>query len=378
MGGEPAAPRPRLLYLVTSFNPGGAEWGLVTLVRGGVFAGFDLTVAALVRGVGAQVEALKDLGHPPLILWDRPRLTPVGLAASAIRLRRLLTRLQPAGLVLSLPHANLLGRWLRPKRARPMVLSFEHNSRLAKRIYEVGYRVSSSRVDWMLADCRSTADAAAARLYRRPPRRVEVAPLVEFSPERLAERPRHAGTGKPLHIVSAARLTPAKDQARLIALIAALGLRGLDVRLTLFGEGPLRSELEAEARRKGVADRVRLAGHTAQWWLTPADLFLLTSRHEGLCIAALEAMAAGLPVAAPAVGGMTDYGPAAQALVLDGGDLKTDADRLAALLRDQPRLNAMALAGRAMVGQRYASAPVRAAYAELNAKLLAALARRMD
>ena len=365
---------PRLLYLLTSFNNGGAEWGAVELVKGGAFAGFDLTVAALVHGAGAQMPALAALGHRAEVLCKARRPGPLTLILAAYRFRRLLRRLRPEVLVLSLPHANLLGRLLRPGRPRPLVVSFEHNSRLARRTYELGYRLTSGRVDWTLADCPATAEAAVARLYRRPSPRIDVAPLVGFTPDRLAApTPRPHASGAP-HLVSAGRLTATKNQARLIALLAALDRRGVDATLTLFGEGPRRAHLEAAAGRAGVAGRLFMPGHTPDWWRTPADLFVLTSRHEGLCIAALDAMAAGLPVAAPFVGGLRDYGPAARVLVLGGKDLEEDADRLAALLQDAGRLGAMAAAGRAMVAERYAWSASRAAYARLAARLLSAVA----
>ncbi len=368
---------PRLLYLLTSFNNGGAEWGAVELVTGGAFAGFDLTVAALVRGAGAQLAALEALGHPAKVLVEASRPGPRALALGAVRLWRLLRRLRPDVLVLSLPHANLLGRGLRPSRHGPLVVSLEHNSRLARPLYELGYRLTSSRVDWSLADCHATADAAVTRLYRMPPARSDVAPLVSFSAERLVEPPSRMAQGDRLHLVSAGRLSRPKNQAHLIAALAALNRRGVDARLTLFGEGPLRSDLEAAAHQAGLSDRVVMPGHTARWWRTPADLFVLASRHEGLCIAALEAMAAGLPVAAPAVGGLNDYGPAAEVLVLDGDDVEEDADRLAALLCDRVRLARMAAAGRAIVGERYGRKAVQAVYADLNASLLLTARRRM-
>ena len=375
MGAEPGLaqdePRPRLLYVLTSFNAGGAEWGLVNLVRGGAFNGFELDVVALVRGAGAQIGPLQAAGCTPHVLVDRARPGPLALALAAWRLTRFMARRRPHVLVLSLPHANLLGRALRPGRWRPLVVSFEHNSHLARRAYEVGYRMTSQRVDWMLADCDATARAAEVRLYRKPPPRTDVLPLVQFTAERLARARRSVVTGARLRLISAARLTAPKNQAHLIALIAALLRRGFDAELTLYGEGPMRAALEARVQAEGLAGRVSLPGHQAGWMNTPGDMFVLASRHEGLCIAALEAMAAGLPVAAPLVGGLADYGPAALALALDGTDVEADADRLAAALQAPARLSAMSDAGRTVVAARYGGHIVRALYATFNARLRA-------
>jgi glycosyltransferase involved in cell wall biosynthesis len=364
--------RPRLLYLITSFNGGGAEWGLVNLVRHGAFQGFELSIAALVRGTGAQVRALEDLGHPPQVLAEASRPTPSALLQAAWRLAGLLRRLEPEVLVLSLPHANLLGRLLAPRRAR--VVSFEHNSRLARGVYETGYRLTSHRVDWMLADCAATAEAAERRLYRRPPARRTVLPLVAFPPERLEAPARRPDQGQPFRLLSAGRLTAAKNHAHLVAVVAELRRRGLQVELTLCGEGPLRDALAAQAAERGAI--LTLPGHLADWWRTPADLFVLASRHEGLCIVALEAMAAGLPVAAPAVGGLRDYGPSAQALVLDGADVEADAERLAALLQDHARLDHMARLGRRTAGESYSVSAVQACYKAFSTALISSATPR--
>jgi glycosyltransferase involved in cell wall biosynthesis len=77
-------------------------------------------------------------------------------------------------------------------------------------------------------------------------------------------------------------------------------MKSLDARLLLIGEGPLRGELEAEAREQGVKDRVVFLGGVED--LTPfyraADLFVLPSvaRSEAFGIVQLEAMACGTPV----------------------------------------------------------------------------------
>jgi N-acetyl-alpha-D-glucosaminyl L-malate synthase BshA len=78
--------------------------------------------------------------------------------------------------------------------------------------------------------------------------------------------------------------------------------------LVLVGDGPARPEAEEEARTLGVQEDVRFLGKldsTAQL-LRSADLFLLPSEEESFGLAALEAMACGVPVIASRVGGLPE------------------------------------------------------------------------
>ena len=74
--------------------------------------------------------------------------------------------------------------------------------------------------------------------------------------------------------------------------------------LLLVGDGPERSSLERLARDLGVAGRVIFAGYQADPapYLAAMNLFVLPSRSEGLSVALLEAMAAGVPVLVTEVG----------------------------------------------------------------------------
>src|SRR5689334_14971141 len=78
--------------------------------------------------------------------------------------------------------------------------------------------------------------------------------------------------------------------------------------LWIVGDGSLKGELEAQARKLGVHDRVRFEGAVADaspfYW--GADAFAIASRWEGLPLALLEAQAAGLPVVAAAAGGVAE------------------------------------------------------------------------
>lgn len=98
-------------------------------------------------------------------------------------------------------------------------------------------------------------------------------------------------------IATAGRLTPVKDQATLLRAFARLAAER-PARLVIFGEGPLRADLEALAGSLGVADRVLLPGYVNDpaACYAVADLFVLSSTSEGFGNVLIEAMAAGVPV----------------------------------------------------------------------------------
>ncbi|HET7086070.1 MAG TPA: glycosyltransferase [Rhizomicrobium sp.] len=100
-------------------------------------------------------------------------------------------------------------------------------------------------------------------------------------------------------LISAGRLVPQKDHAALVRAFAASGLASR-ASLLILGEGPLRRELEELGASLGLGDSMRLPG--AVPGITPylrrAKGFLLSSRYEGLPLVLVEALAAGLPIAA--------------------------------------------------------------------------------
>jgi glycosyltransferase involved in cell wall biosynthesis len=98
-------------------------------------------------------------------------------------------------------------------------------------------------------------------------------------------------------IASAGRLTPVKDQATLLRAFARLAAER-PARLVLFGDGPLRAELESLAASLGLAGRVLFPGYVNDpaACYAAADLFVLSSISEGFGNVLIEAMAAGVPV----------------------------------------------------------------------------------
>ncbi|MFN2468621.1 MAG: glycosyltransferase [Gaiellaceae bacterium] len=105
-----------------------------------------------------------------------------------------------------------------------------------------------------------------------------------------------------------ARLAEQKGQRYLLEAAARVVGRRPDVRFVLVGEGELRPALETQARSLGLGDRVLFAGarDDVPDLLASFDVFAFPSLFEGLCVAVIEAQAAGVPVVATPVGGIRE------------------------------------------------------------------------
>ncbi len=127
----------------------------------------------------------------------------------------------------------------------------------------------------------------------------------------------------------------------------------------LVGDGPERSTLERVAQQVGVARRTSFVGYQSrtELYLAEMDAFVLSSRHEGLPLAMLEAWASRLPVVSSAVGGIPralDHG--STGLLFDSGDEDGLAAAMQRLLLDPLLAREMAAAGRQEVVERYSLA----------------------
>lgn len=133
-----------------------------------------------------------------------------------------------------------------------------------------------------------------------------------------------------------AEFSPRKSQA---TLLHALTLLPEDIFLLLPGDGALLSECKALAQRLGVAHRVRFPGNVERMapWYAAADCAVSSSRSEGLPFNVMEAMHAGLPIAATAVKGHTDLlRDGVNGLLFPYGDAAACAEKLRLLREDTP------------------------------------------
>ena len=166
------------------------------------------------------------------------------------------------------------------------------------------------------------------------------------------------------------RLVAAKAPLVFLRAVALAAGRVPSLRGLVVGDGPLRADAEGEARRLGLEGRVVFAGlrQDVPELLPGLDALVFSSLREGLSMAMLEAMAAGVPVVATNVGGtpeLVTHG--VTGLLVPPARPEAIADALESLLADAPRADAIRRAARLRVEERFSLERMTAAYAALYA-----------
>ena len=161
---------------------------------------------------------------------------------------------------------------------------------------------------------------------------------------------------------SVARLSEEKCLSDLIEAIGQLARAGANLKLHLVGDGPMRKELEEQTLAAGLDDRVRLLGarEDVPDLLRTFDIFVLSSRHEGLPLTVIEAMATGLPVVATRVGSLHELiEDGRNGLLVPPQDPAALSEAIRRLVLDADFRTRMGREGRAMAEERF-SLPVAA------------------
>jgi glycosyltransferase involved in cell wall biosynthesis len=367
-----------VLAVVKGLGPGGAEHLLVTEAKT-----FDrdvvcFDVAYVLPGHGELVEALHEQGIVVRCLGGRAGVADLRWLW---RLRRLLASDGYDVVHLHSPliaaAARLLARTV-PAAHRPAVVSTEHNTwsshhRLTALVNRATFRLGDA---WL-----AVSEAVRTSLPRSLRPRVEVLVhgivLGDFA-ESDARSPARQALGladDDVMILTVANLRRTKGYPDL--LTAAAGVVAAEPRARFFavGQGPLEHELRTKADRLGLDGSFTFLGfrRDVRDLLAAADLFAMSSHHEGYPIAVMEAMAAGLPVVATTVGGIPDaVADEQQGILVPPGRPEALAEAILELVRDPGRRQAMARSARE-VSDRY---DIRTAARRMEAIYKAVSARR--
>lgn len=297
---------PRIDWLVTELNVmGGAEMFVrraAPLLRR---SGWDLRVVTLVSG-GPLVAELSADGVPVVELGVRGPQD----AGVLLRLARLWQAAPPDLVHTHLYHAGLVGRLVARQVGIRRVVVHQHGAELGRgRLRTLLDRAAAGLVDNYVTSCRAVAQILNER-ERVPATRITII----YNGLEAAVLARPAGEQHPpgwplppgaLALGCVGRLAVEKGQDVLLEALVRLNNTGKELHTVLIGTGAQAAVLAARAAHADLAGRVHFTGERRDIpaWLACFDLFVLPSRWEGISLALLEAMAAGLPVIATAVGG---------------------------------------------------------------------------
>jgi glycosyltransferase involved in cell wall biosynthesis len=299
----------RVLHIINDLRVGGAEVLLRDLAPRLRDAGIEAEVVALapsdsfvaaeVRTAGVPLHAHPDgigfySGRHATLLADRMR----GFDVAHVHLF-------PAQWWAAVAAARL------PRTERPVLVTTEHNTHNRRR--KAPLRALDAwmygRYAAVVAISPATAEALNAWVpstrakTRVIPNGIDLARFTAGEDEGDARPDGLPDDARPLAI-SVGRLEPQKDVPTLLRAVGAVG----GLHLALVGDGPLRGELESEARGLGIAERVHFLGRRPDVpaLLRAADVYVQSSAWEGFGLAAVEAMASGLPLVVSDVPGLRE------------------------------------------------------------------------
>lgn len=320
----------KLVFVTGSLVHGGAERHSITLANRLAERGHECH-AVYVKNDPSQLERLR-LAPPSTVRCLHARgyldLRSLGQLSSFFE------RVRPDAVLACNPYALLQVSLARPRAPLLVTLHSTRNRSLKESLQMLAYRPF-----FWAADCavfvseRQRAHWRRRGLFGRSNRVIYNGVDTEYWQPVSAPH-------QDFVIGMSAVLRPEKNPNQLVDAVAALRRRGVPARALFIGDGPLRGEIEARAAREGVADHVTITGlqQDVRPWLAGCDALALTSFTEAFSLAAVEAMALGLPVVHSDVGGareMIEHG--GNGFVFPVGDTPSLVESLAVLAQPDVR-----------------------------------------
>lgn len=299
----------RVTHMVASAGRSGVESHLTALLP--AFEDSEVRARLFVPGPGPLVEALA--AHDFTVEYGAPSRKLAWAEA-----RELADRLRGECDVLH-AHGPRAAFWAATVARRARIPSFVctvHELRWRslppgpKRALWVAFEAwAMRRADRLLVLSRDSESRVRERFPAWGPRLIRVPGSTPMLLDETAlPRARPAGSSGPLRVITIGRFDPVKRHDRLLEALAIATKRGADLELHLAGGGALEGELRERARALGITQRVHWVGASfdVPQLLASGHVFATASHSETFGIAALEAMAVGLPVLTCDNGGVSE------------------------------------------------------------------------
>ncbi len=344
---------------IASFDAGGTEGQMLELATRLDPKRFRVRMAcfAAVGPLSARARAQLPVTEFPLVSLRYPGTAAELLRFAAWCRRHELSVVHTAGL-----YANVFGiTGAALARVRLRVASRRCLANLAHR--PAPRRLE--RLTYSLAHRVVTNSNAAGRILAREGVAPDAITMIPNGID-LADRPVCAAAGAP-RVIVVANLRWEKGHDVLLDAVPHVLASRPDVVFTIVGDGPLRLDIEAEAHRRGLGRSFEVLGSRGDVsdLLRNAGVFVLPSKSDARPNALMEAMAAGLPVVATAVGDVAELVAAGRTgFLVPPGDPNALASAVLSIVANPARACALGAAARAEVSQ-FSVARMVAAYERL-------------
>jgi len=301
--------RLRILLLIPHLGGGGAEHVTALLARGLSRHKYELHL-----GLITQAD-FSDSDLPP---WVKIH----ALGASRVRsgafgLLQMVRQVQPHVILSGMAHLNFLVLLLRPFFPPKTCVLVRQNSTVSAslaygdlpRYTRLLYRLLYHHADRVICQSHAMADDLAKALGIEKELIAVLPNPVDMDSINAARNGPSLWTGPGPHLLAVGRLSREKGFDLLLSALVAVRLQFPQADLVIAGAGPEEEVLKACCHALGLDAAVRIAGHVERPYafFPGATLFVLSSRHEGMPNALLEAAAGGLPIVAlPSSGGVVD------------------------------------------------------------------------
>jgi len=310
--------KPRVLHLITSFEVGGTERQAVELLKRIDRRRFDVSLATL-RLEGPLYQEVAPI-FPRAPQFPLTSFYNANAAKQLMRLCSWMIRERADILHAHDFYAGLIGA-AAARLTGVRVIACQRHIRLSdRRVHEWGTRLTHSLAHRVLVNSEAIRDHLLAGGHIAPEKIVVIRNGLSAAVERLilengGRAKRRAALLRELNLDGGAkliglvaRLQPVKGHRYFIEAAGRIAAVEPKAHFLLVGDGALRHEIEEQAARVGVNDRVHFLGARNDAALIAAgfDVAVSASLSEGLPNSVMEAMAAGAPVVATAVGGTTE------------------------------------------------------------------------
>ena len=325
----------KILYLITGLGLGGAEKVVVDLADQMNALGHNVKIAYLtgevlvkpnctdIEIISLGLDSVKDF-----------------LSASR-KYQRLIKSFRPDVVHAHMVHANIFARLNRAICSFPKLICTAHNSNEGGKARMVAYRLTNHLSD---INTNVSEEATGALITKGAFSKNDLMTVYNGIDLRKFEKNQDSiNLNKDvLSFISVGRFNDQKDYPNLISAFAKLKKKvNVEIKLTIVGDGELRSEIEALIKNLQLEKYVILLGKRSDIpeLLSQADIFVLASKHEGLPTVVIEAMACECYVVATDCGGSAEIlGDTGQLVSIEDSQALADALQNAIALSSKDRM----------------------------------------